>query len=166
MIAEQAQSHHRKQFRIEHESEHHPSVIEPKTFTRVFFDGSIMTDGVLGVCLPPPRDAWDRQKLVVKYWTIRLEQACEDFEAFRLRLHGLANSLQRNGINGATFDDGDIERLRKLKVQRDRCHRWLMRAQKRLEGLKPQYLVWRDENIQEGRQEAERVRQLLRDNGF
>jgi hypothetical protein len=103
-----------------------------------FRDGAMREVNVMGRLMDPPEDGYERDKLIVRYWQARVDQAVKNFDRKKTELrqraeYVLEEASRPNGIPPAPPDEEDLAALKVLQNVVKRLHRKLDAAKARIQ---------------------------------
>lgn len=121
----------------------------------LFADGASREIDPFGLLAEPPQDVYKCNQFKVKYHTIKLELAAEEFSVLKQSVMAHTKVILRDrSCSGAPGREA-VERLKELQKKVRACQRNLDEAKDNLEKSKPACLIQREVSNEHNRRKAE-----------
>lgn len=92
---------------------HHGEYVKLEDDKFLFQDGAWCEGSPMGIMAEPPEDSTQLAKLMVKFWSAKLNRAVSAFEQLRDQLHNAAQAAKQSGYSPP--DDEDLAPLLQLQ---------------------------------------------------
>lgn len=126
-----------------------------------FSDGCYREVNPLGARVTPT-DPYQRAKLVVKYWELKVDLALEEFTNFKQKLLFFTNNCHNRQICAPPPENDAIAKLESLKLKVQDYRLELQQAEENVKNNKPDEMVRREEVNDQLRKKCEDVLEKIR----